>query len=213
MPPSPSSTPRKPSRLFQKGIDELGENPTIELLAYDDSTSRDIATFLQSQLQDNLGAKIDIKVQPFDRKLELEENGDFQLSWQAWIADYNDPMTFLDLFESTSAFNTYQYSNPDYDKLISSCQGGTRPDQAHGHAGGGREDPGHGGRGLRAHLLPGPGQAAKTLHHQVRQPALRRRQGHKPVADQGVTEAGRMRKPLARGALGAPALAVCGEAR
>jgi oligopeptide transport system substrate-binding protein len=118
----PEFDPEKAKSLFKQGTDELGENPAIELLAYDDSTSRDIATFLQSQLEDNLGAKIDIKVQPFDRKLELEENGDFQLSWQAWIADYNDPMTFLDLFESTSAFNTYQYSNPDYDKLISSAR-------------------------------------------------------------------------------------------
>ena len=114
----PEFDPAEAKTLFQKGIDELGENPTIEFLAYDDSTARDIATFLQSQLQDNLGAKIDIKVQPFDRKLELESHGEFQLSWQGWIADYNDPMTFLDLFESTSSFNTQNYSNPDYDKLI-----------------------------------------------------------------------------------------------
>jgi oligopeptide transport system substrate-binding protein len=118
----PEFDPAEAKTLFQKGVEELGENPAIELLAYDDSTSRDIATFLQSQLQDNLGAKLNIKVQPFDRKLELEENGDFQLSWQAWIADYNDPMTFLDLFESSSAFNTYEYSNPDYDRLISSAR-------------------------------------------------------------------------------------------
>ena len=52
----------------------------------------------------------------------MEENGDFRLSWQAWIADYNDPMTFLGLFESASPFNTYQYSNPDYDKLISGAR-------------------------------------------------------------------------------------------
>jgi oligopeptide transport system substrate-binding protein len=114
----PEFDPEKGKSLFQKGIDELGGNPDIELLAYDDSTARDIATFLQSQFQDNLGAKINIKVQPFDRKLELESQGNFQLSWQGWIADYNDPMTFLDLFESTSSFNTQKYSNPDYDKLI-----------------------------------------------------------------------------------------------
>jgi oligopeptide transport system substrate-binding protein len=112
----------KAKSLFQKGIEELGGNPDIELLAYDDSTSRDIATFLQSQLQDNLGAKIDIKVQPFDRKLELEANGDFQLSWQGWIADYNDPMTFLDLFISDSSFNTQKYSNAQYDKLIAQAK-------------------------------------------------------------------------------------------
>jgi len=117
-PTQPEFDPEKAKSLFQKGIDELGENPNIELLAYDDSTSRDIATFLQSQFKENLGAKIDIKVQPFDRKLELESQGNFQLSWQGWIADYNDPMTFLDLFESSSSFNTYKYSNPEYDKLI-----------------------------------------------------------------------------------------------
>jgi oligopeptide transport system substrate-binding protein len=114
----PEFDPERAKSLFEKGVDELGGNPTIELLSYDDSTARDLATFLQSQFQENLGAKMNIKVQPFDRKLELEQNGDFQLSWQAWIADYNDPMTFLDLFESTSSFNTYKYSNPDYDKLI-----------------------------------------------------------------------------------------------
>jgi oligopeptide transport system substrate-binding protein len=118
----PEFDPEKAKSLFQKGTDELGGNPTIELLAYDDSTARDIATFLQSQFQDNLGAKIDIKVQPFDRKLELESQGNFQLSWQGWIADYNDPMTFMDLFESTSSFNTQKYSNPKYDKLIADAR-------------------------------------------------------------------------------------------
>jgi oligopeptide transport system substrate-binding protein len=61
-------------------------------------------------------------VQPFDRKLELESQGNFQLSWQGWIADYNDPMTFMDLFESTSSFNTQKYSNPKYDDLIQSAR-------------------------------------------------------------------------------------------
>jgi oligopeptide transport system substrate-binding protein len=117
-PTQPEFDPAKAKEFFQKGIEELGENPTIELLAYDDSTARDIATLLQSQFQDNLGAKIDVKVQPFDRKLELESNGEFQLSWQGWIADYNDPMTFLDLFVSDSSFNTQKYSNAQYDKLI-----------------------------------------------------------------------------------------------
>jgi oligopeptide transport system substrate-binding protein len=121
-PTQPEFDAAKGKELFQKGIDELGENPTIELLAYDDSTAKDIATFLQSQFEDNLGAKIDVKVQPFDRKLELESNGEFQLSWQGWIADYNDPMTFLDLFESTSSFNTQKYSNPKYDKLIAQAR-------------------------------------------------------------------------------------------
>jgi oligopeptide transport system substrate-binding protein len=54
----PEFDPQKAKELFQKGIEELGgTNPTIELLAYDDSTARDIATFLQSQFEENLGAQ------------------------------------------------------------------------------------------------------------------------------------------------------------
>jgi oligopeptide transport system substrate-binding protein len=122
-PVSPEYNPEEARRLFEQGIqEEGGENPTIELLAYDTASGRDIATFLQSQLQDNLGANIEVKVQPFDRKLELEANGEFQLSWQGWIADYNDPMTFLDLFLSDSAFNTGGYANEQYDQLITQAQ-------------------------------------------------------------------------------------------
>ena len=119
----PEFDPEEARRLFEQGVEELGgEVPTIELLAYDDSTARDIATFLQSQLEENLGAQINVKVQPFDRKLELEANGEFQLSWQGWIGDYNDPMTFLELFTSDSSFNTQGYSNDQYDRLIADAK-------------------------------------------------------------------------------------------
>ena len=116
-PTMPEYNPQEAKKLFQQGIDEVGSNPTIELLSYDDSVSRDIATFMQSQLQD-LGMKIDVNAQPFDRKLQLEDSGEFQLSYQGWIADYNDPMTFLDLWLSDSSFNTQKYKNERYDQLI-----------------------------------------------------------------------------------------------
>ena len=113
----PDYDPAKAKELWKKGTEEFGDNPTIELLTYDDSTSRDLATFFQSEMK-KMGAKIEIKVQPFSRKLQLETEGKFELSNQAWIADYNDPMTFMELFESTNTFNTYNYKNERYDQLI-----------------------------------------------------------------------------------------------
>jgi oligopeptide transport system substrate-binding protein len=122
-PTVPEYNPEEAKRLYEQGLEELGgEAPTVELLSYDDSTARDTATFLQSQFEDNLGAKIDVKVQPFDRKLELESNGEFQLSYQGWGADYNDPMTFLDLWTTDSPFNTGGYSNERYDQLITQAK-------------------------------------------------------------------------------------------
>ena len=124
-PTMPDFDPAEARRHFEQGIQEVGENPTIELLSYDDSVARDTATFLQSQFQENLGARIEVNVQPFDRKLELESNGEFQLSYQGWGADYNDPMTFLDLWESESPFNTGGYEDERYDELIDGAQSET----------------------------------------------------------------------------------------
>jgi oligopeptide transport system substrate-binding protein len=104
--------------FFERGIEEVGDNPIIELLAYDDSTSRDIATYLQSQFEDNLGANVNVKAQPADRKIELEDGGEFQLSVQGWFADYNDPMTFLDIWLGNSPFNTQNYRSERFDRLV-----------------------------------------------------------------------------------------------
>jgi oligopeptide transport system substrate-binding protein len=120
-PTMPEYDPAQAKELFQKGMKAVGENPEIELLAENDSVSRDVATFMQAELE-KMGAKISVKVQPFDRKLELEDNGQFQLSDQGWLADYDDPMTFLDLFQSSSSFNTQKYKNARYDQLISSAK-------------------------------------------------------------------------------------------
>jgi oligopeptide transport system substrate-binding protein len=120
-PVQPGYDPEQAKELFQKGVGEVGENPTIEYLCFDDSLSRDIATFLQQEWNE-MGAKISVNVQPFDRALDLQAAGDFQLAMQSWIADYNDPMTFLDLFEPGSSFNTSNYENERYGQLISDAR-------------------------------------------------------------------------------------------
>jgi oligopeptide transport system substrate-binding protein len=120
-PVQPAYDPEQAKELFQKGVEEVGENPTIEYLTYDTSLDRDIATFLQQEFN-KMGAKITVNSQPFDRALDLQASGDFQLSMQGWIADYNDPMTFLDLFEPGSSFNTSNYENERYGQLISDAR-------------------------------------------------------------------------------------------
>jgi oligopeptide transport system substrate-binding protein len=123
-PTVPAYDPQKAKELFEKGIEEVGENPTIELLSEDDSLTRDFVTVMQSELE-KMGMKIDLKPQPFAQRLKLEEDDDYQMSAQAWIADYDDPMTFLDLFESSSPYNTSiagHYKNERYDQLINDAK-------------------------------------------------------------------------------------------
>ena len=126
-PSSPSSTPRRPRVSSRRASRRWARTPPSSCSPTTTARRRDIATFLQEQFE-KMGAKINVKVQPFDRKLELEANGEFQLSWQGWIGDYNDPMTFLDLWLSDASFNTRRYKNPRYDELITQAQ--EEPDAA-----------------------------------------------------------------------------------
>ncbi|HEX3701264.1 MAG TPA: peptide ABC transporter substrate-binding protein [Phenylobacterium sp.] len=50
---------------------------------------------------------------------EAYANRDFQVGFMSWIADFNDPMTFLGLLKSdTGAQNYGDYKNPAYDALL-----------------------------------------------------------------------------------------------
>jgi oligopeptide transport system substrate-binding protein len=126
-PTVPDYDPQRAKELWQQGVEELGEEPTLTYLSQDSSTSRDIATFLQSELQKNLGATVEVKVQPFDQFLDLLTNGEYQISLYGWIADYNDPMTFLDLWLSDTPLNYANYRNDRYDQLINEAK--VEPDE------------------------------------------------------------------------------------
>src|SRR5918994_1978664 len=121
-PTVPDYDPQRAKELWQQGVEELGQEPTLTYLSQDSSTSRDIATFLQSELKKNLGANVEVNVQPFDRFLDLLTNGDYQISLYGWIADYNDPMTFLDLWLSDTPLNYAKYRNERYDQLINEAK-------------------------------------------------------------------------------------------
>ncbi|PRX39320.1 oligopeptide transport system substrate-binding protein [Planifilum fimeticola] len=111
--------PEKAKGLLQEGMKELGIDtlPDIELLVYDDDRKL-IALTLKEQLQKTLGVKIRINPLPQKQKFEMEEQGKFHLTFVRWTGDYNDPMTFLDMWHSKNALNFGGWSNGRYDELI-----------------------------------------------------------------------------------------------
>ena len=48
----------------------------------------------------------------------LEQHGDFDVARAGWIADFKDPVTFLNLGHTGDGNNYGEYSNPAYDKLL-----------------------------------------------------------------------------------------------
>ena len=51
----------------------------------------------------------------------LEQKGDFDMARAGWIADYKDPVTFLNLAQTGDGNNYGEYTNPEFDKLTSAA--------------------------------------------------------------------------------------------
>ena len=76
-----------------------------------------IAQAAQEMWRVNLGIEIQLENVDFQVKLDREKAGDYDISRAGWIGDYMDPITFIDLWETSSSFNDVKYSNKEYDKL------------------------------------------------------------------------------------------------
>ena len=114
-------------KLFAEGLAEEGMKPEDfkkMILLYNTSEGhKKIAQAVQEMWRQNLGIEIQLENVDFQVKLDREKAGDFFISRAGWIGDYMDPMTFVDLWLSTSSFNDAKYNNPAYDKLVLTAKG------------------------------------------------------------------------------------------
>ncbi|MCM3708377.1 MULTISPECIES: peptide ABC transporter substrate-binding protein [Cytobacillus] len=112
----------KAKELWEKGVEELGKTPEIELLISDDTVSKDTGTFLQSEYKKNLGIDISLDTQPYSARLDSMRADDYQMAVNRWGADYNDSMTYLDLWANPSnPFFRGNYVNEKYKELVNSA--------------------------------------------------------------------------------------------
>jgi len=104
---------------YNKALEELNVDSISLSLIIDDSDSAvKNGAFVQEQLKVNLGLDIKIEPMPFKSRLERMSNKDFDIVFAGWGPDYNDPLTFLDMFETGNGNNHVSYSNPEYDELL-----------------------------------------------------------------------------------------------
>jgi oligopeptide transport system substrate-binding protein len=77
-----------------------------------------IAVELQQMWRDELGIQMDLHQMEWAAYLNAQSHLDYDLSRSGWVADYNDPNTFLGLFTSNDGNNRTGWKNPRYDDLI-----------------------------------------------------------------------------------------------
>jgi oligopeptide transport system substrate-binding protein len=103
---------------------ELGLDafPPLVLLADDTPGAITQSEYLQQYLRRNLGLEIRIDRQNFRQRLAKQEAGEFDLTIKGWSADYDDPLSFADLYASWNLNNHGRYNNPALDEQVRIAQ-------------------------------------------------------------------------------------------
>ncbi|MCB2360182.1 peptide ABC transporter substrate-binding protein [Clostridium estertheticum] len=79
---------------------------------------QNIAAAVQDMWKKNLGVDVELKNQEWKVFIQTRNDKKYILARDGWLADYTDPMSFLDLLTTSSGNNDSGYSNPAYDAKI-----------------------------------------------------------------------------------------------
>lgn len=128
-----SYNPTKARELFDEGLKELNINKQdLESLKFL-TGSWDIAVnesnFYVNQIKMALGIDIMVESVPFETRIQRTSEGDYDIVLAGWGLDYNDPMTFLELWTSNSGENNTGWRNTKYDELIQKAKEETDNDK------------------------------------------------------------------------------------
>ena len=106
-----------------------GENfPVVEYLYNTSDAHKAVAEALQNMWETELGVKVTLNNQEWAVFLQTRKDGNYSIARNGWIADYNDPMSFLDMWLTGGGNNDAQYSNADYDAAINEAKSSADPE-------------------------------------------------------------------------------------
>lgn len=92
--------------------------PAIRFLTDDSEAAKKYAQGLQEIFRKNLGIELVLENVDFKTRLQKMRDQDFDLVFAGWGADYNDPMSFIDLWVTDGPYNDVGWSNEEFDELV-----------------------------------------------------------------------------------------------
>ncbi|MDE0890923.1 MAG: ABC transporter substrate-binding protein [Planctomycetota bacterium] len=91
-------------------------------------THKDIAEVLADTWKRELGLRVEANQEEWKVYLDTQSTVNFDISRSAWIGDYLDANTFLDMFVTDGENNRTGWGDPRYDELIAAAS--SEPDKA-----------------------------------------------------------------------------------
>lgn len=106
-------------KLLAEGLAEEGMKsmPPVTL-TFNEGLHQQVAEAIADMWKTNLGFSVKTETQEWAVFLQNRTSLNYDIARAGWGADYNDPMTFIDLFTSTSGNNDTGFKDPQYDALV-----------------------------------------------------------------------------------------------
>ncbi len=119
-PPAGLSFNRQEARrlLAEAGYPDGKGFPTVELLYNTLEAHKVVAENLVQQWRENLGVTVSLRNSEWKVYLNDVQHLQYDMARAAWIGDYLDPNSFLDMFVTGGGNNQTGWSNARYDALI-----------------------------------------------------------------------------------------------
>ncbi|MBR3382779.1 MAG: peptide ABC transporter substrate-binding protein [Clostridia bacterium] len=87
--------------------------PTLNYLYNTSEGHKAIAEYLQGALA-GIGITMNLENQEWNTFLNTRKSGNFSVARNGWVADYNDPICFLDMWTTASGNNDVQFGKGDH---------------------------------------------------------------------------------------------------
>lgn len=102
--------------------------PNIEYLYNEGTGHQAIGEALQDMWK-KIGVNVNLVSQEWGTFLNTRKNGEYYIARNGWLSDYNDPISMLDMWITGGGNNDAQWSNAQYDELISKVKSSTNPEE------------------------------------------------------------------------------------
>ncbi|RIU92778.1 peptide ABC transporter substrate-binding protein [Oceanobacillus picturae] len=105
---------------LEAGLEELGmdELPQISLSYNTDEGHAAIAQAVQDMWKENLGVDVELNNEEWNVYLDSMSEGNFQAGRMGWLADFNDAINFLEIFQSVGGNNYTNWESEEYSDLL-----------------------------------------------------------------------------------------------
>ncbi len=121
--PEQGMTQQQRDDLARKLLAEAGYGPNkpplkFPLLYNTMELHKKLALAVSAMWRIKLGVQVELLNKEWKTYLDSRIAGDFTVARSAWIADYDEPSTMLDIFTTNNGQNHGKYSNPVFDETL-----------------------------------------------------------------------------------------------